>query len=106
MCYKTEYRSIKEWRMLSSNIGLDHIAVYVPNQYLSSVDLAHARQIDPNKFTIGIGIKEISVPSPAEDVVVMAANAGYQVLQEAGVLPSEIGLLIVGTESAVDGAQT
>ncbi|HLD17194.1 MAG TPA: hydroxymethylglutaryl-CoA synthase [Coxiellaceae bacterium] len=91
--------------MLSSNIGLDHIAVYVPNQYLSSVDLAHARQIDPNKFTIGIGIKEISVPSPAEDVVVMAANAGYQVLQEAGVLPSEIGLLIVGTESAVDGAK-
>ena len=58
-----------------------------------------------NKFLIGIGIQEMAVSSPWEDVVVLAANAGYRLLKEAGVSPKEIGLLIVGTESAEDRAK-
>jgi hydroxymethylglutaryl-CoA synthase len=89
----------------SMNIGLDHIAVYAPNQYLSLEDLAQARNVDPNKYTVGIGIKEMAVASTCEDVVVLAANAGYRVLEESGVSPKDIGLLIVGTESAEDKAK-
>jgi hydroxymethylglutaryl-CoA synthase len=84
------------------NIGIDHISTYIPFRYLSLCDLALARNVDVNKFTIGIGIKEMAVPMPEEDVVVLAANAGFRVLNEAGVLPEEIGLLIVGSESAED----
>jgi hydroxymethylglutaryl-CoA synthase len=87
------------------NVGIDHIATYVPGHYLSLRDLASARNIDENKFLVGIGIEEMAVPSPSEDVVVLAANAGYRVLKEAGVSPREIGLLIVGTESAEDKAK-
>ena len=87
------------------NVGIDHIATYVPNRYLSLRGLASARNIDENKFLIGIGIQEMAVSSPWEDVVVLAANAGYRLLKEAGVSPKEIGLLIVGTESAEDRAK-
>ncbi len=87
------------------NVGIDHIATYVPNRYLSLKELASARNIDENKFLIGIGIKEMAVPSPWEDIVVLAANAGYRVMKEAGISPKEIGLLIVGTESAEDRAK-
>jgi hydroxymethylglutaryl-CoA synthase len=86
-------------------VGIDHMAAYIPNRYLPLVDLAAARGTDANKYLVGIGIEEMAVPSPTEDVVVMAANAGYRVLEEAGVSPAEVGLLIVGTESADDRAK-
>lgn len=87
------------------DVGIDHMATYVPNQYLSLKDLALARNVDENKFLVGIGIEEMAVPLPSEDAVVLAANAGYRALKEAGVSPSDIGLLIVGTESAEDKAK-
>lgn len=83
-------------------IGLDHIAAYVPNQYLPMSDLAGVRGVKPSKFLEGIGIKEMAVPSQEEDVVVLGANAGRNVLEEAGISPKDVGLLIVGTESAED----
>lgn len=83
-------------------IGIDHIAFYAPRQYLPLEDLAVARGVNPLKYTVGIGIQEVSVVTAAEDVVVMAANAGHRVLAEAGVSPEDVGMLIVGTESAED----
>ena len=83
-------------------IGIDHMAFYAPHQYISLKDLADARGVDPLKYTVGIGIEETSVATPVEDIVVLAANSGWRVLQEAGVSPDEVGMLIVGTESAID----
>jgi hydroxymethylglutaryl-CoA synthase len=87
------------------SIGIDHIAVYIPNQYLALEDLALARNVDPNKFLIGLGNREMAIASKSEDVVVLAANAGKRVLEEAGVDPRDIGFLSVGTESALDRAK-
>jgi hydroxymethylglutaryl-CoA synthase len=87
------------------SIGIDHMAVYVPAQYLDASDLAAARDVDPAKFSVGIGISQIAVPPQDEDVVVLAANAGLAALQEAGVAPADVGLLVVGTESAVDNSK-
>lgn len=81
------------------------MAVYTPAQYLDASDLATARNVDPAKYTTGIGISQIAMPPADEDVVVLAANAGKAVLDEAGIAPSEIGLLIVGTESATDNSK-
>ena len=83
-------------------VGIDHLAVYTPAQYLDAAELAAVRNVDPKKYIVGIGISQIAVPPQDEDVVVLAANAGQAVLSEAGVAPADIGLLIVGTESAVD----
>lgn len=85
--------------------GIDHMAVYTPAQYLDAAELAAARNVDPQKYISGIGIAQIAVPPADEDVVVLAANAGQMVLQQARVEPADIGLLIVGTESAVDNSK-
>jgi hydroxymethylglutaryl-CoA synthase len=83
-------------------VGIDHMAIYTPGQYLDAIDLAEARGIDPKKFVEGIGISQIAVPPLDEDVVVLAANAGAAALKESGISSQDIGLLVVGTESAVD----
>jgi hydroxymethylglutaryl-CoA synthase len=86
-------------------IGIDQLGVYTSKQFLSLETLAIARNIDPKKYTQGIGIKEISIASPGEDVVTLAANAGYRALKAADISPEDVGLLIVGTESSVDKAK-
>jgi hydroxymethylglutaryl-CoA synthase len=85
-----------------ARVGIDHIAVYTPAQYLDATELAIARGVDPKKYVEGIGISQIAVPPPDEDVVVLAANAGLKALREADVSPEDIGFLVIGTESAED----
>ena len=33
-------------------VGIDQIGFYTPNKYVDMVDLAEARNVDPNKFLI------------------------------------------------------
>ena len=84
------------------DVGIDHIAFYTPGHFLALDELATVRGVAPKKYTEGIGIKEISIASNDEDAVVLAANVADKVINEAGISRSEIGLLIVGTESAED----
>jgi hydroxymethylglutaryl-CoA synthase len=93
---------IENKKMKTTTFGIDHMAFAAPSRYLALEDLAAARKVNPLKYTVGIGISEAAVATPAEDVVVLAANAGQRVLEEAGISPGDIGLLIIGTESAED----
>ncbi len=82
------------------NIGIDKMDFYTPAQYLDLVDLAQARKTDPNKYLIGIGQRQMAIPSLDQDAVVLAANAAEKILSTAD--RQQIGLLIVATESGVD----
>ena len=37
------------------NIGIDKISFFTPHLYLDMAKLAEARDVDPNKYLIGIG---------------------------------------------------
>jgi hydroxymethylglutaryl-CoA synthase len=87
------------------DVGIDHIAAYIPNQYLSLAELAKARNAEEKKYLDGIGVQQMSIPLYADDIVSMGANAGLRLLAESGVDPQDIGMLIVGTESSVDRAK-
>jgi hydroxymethylglutaryl-CoA synthase len=80
--------------------GIEALGVAVPGTYLDLTDLAQARGIPSAKFTDGLGVKQMSVALASEDTVTLAARAAGMALE--GVDPHEIGLCIVGTETAVD----
>jgi hydroxymethylglutaryl-CoA synthase len=82
------------------NLGIDKLGVYIPKTYIDLVDLAQARGIDPNKYTIGIGQKKMAIPSPSEDVITMALEAAHSILDESD--KAAIDLILFATESAVD----
>lgn len=90
---------------MNNDVGIDHIAAYIPDHFLSLDSLAEARKIDVKKYHDGIGVKEMSIPTYSEDIVSMGANAGLRLLRESGVDPQDIGLLIVGSESSEDRAK-
>ncbi|HSN25892.1 MAG TPA: hydroxymethylglutaryl-CoA synthase family protein [Kofleriaceae bacterium] len=81
-------------------IGIDAIAIALPRRFVAMEDLAAARGIDPAKYTLGLGAREMAVAEPGEDTVALAANAAERVL--AGRERRDLGMLVVGTETGVD----
>jgi hydroxymethylglutaryl-CoA synthase len=83
-------------------IGIDAIAFAVPRGYVELSDLAEARGVPPTKYSDGLGNVQMAVAAPDEDPVTLAMEAASRLLFGAGRSPNEIGLCIVGTETAVD----
>lgn len=82
------------------NVGIDTLAIYTSHYSLPLSALALARDIDPDKFNIGLGQYHMSVTPPGEDVVTMAANAACEALRDVDI--NEIEMLLFATESGVD----
>lgn len=64
------------------------------------VELAQARDVDPNKYIIGIGQDQMAVPTLEEDIVSMGANAASQIVTEED--KELIDQVIFATESGID----
>ena len=83
-------------------IGIDAIALAVPEGYLDLADLAAARGVPAGKYVEGLGVTRMSVARSHEDPVALAANAARRLVATANVDIDKIGLCVVGTETAVD----
>lgn len=83
-------------------IGIDSIAIAAPEGYVELAELAEARHVPPSKYVEGLGVSRMAVARAHEDTVALAANAARRLFATAGIDPSNIGLVIVGTETAVD----
>lgn len=85
-------------------IGIDKMSFFSPHQYIDMVDLANARNEEPDKYLIGIGETEQAVVPPTQDVVTMAANAADQLLTAEE--RTEIDTIIFATESGIDNSKS
>jgi hydroxymethylglutaryl-CoA synthase len=81
-------------------VGIDAIAFYTAHYALDLGSLAKARGIDENKFYVGLGQHKMAVPPPGEDIVTMAANAGFRAIRD--IDTSSIEMLLFATESGID----
>ncbi|MCB0399436.1 MAG: hydroxymethylglutaryl-CoA synthase family protein [Winogradskyella sp.] len=88
-----------------SNTGIDAIAFYVPQLYVSMDNLAEARGIPAEKLKKGLGLQKMAVPNVGEDAATFAANALLNLITQNNIDPNEIGRVYLGTESAIDGSK-
>ena len=84
------------------SFGVDAISLSVPRGYVELADLATARGVPAAKYVEGLGVTRMAVAAAYEDPVALAANAARRLFATSGRAPSEIGLCIVGSETAVD----
>jgi hydroxymethylglutaryl-CoA synthase len=84
---------------------IEALTAAIPRRVLSLDDLAARRGVDPAKFAVGLGAREMAVADPGEDTVALAATAGARLLRAYDVDPASIGMLVVGTETGVDHAK-
>lgn len=82
------------------SVGIDQINFYVPHLYLDLQKLAEARHQDPDKYTIGIGQDRMAVAPQEQDIVSMAANAAYPILQPED--KEQIDMILFATETGFD----
>ncbi len=81
-------------------IGISKISFYVPELYLDQIELADARNVDPNKFIKGLLQEKIAVANINEDPISMALNSSDFILSEED--KEKIDLVIYATESGID----
>lgn len=91
--------------MQSKTVGIDDMAVHIPALYVPIQTLAEARSIEYAKLNKGLGLREMSVADVDEDAATMAAHAILELIERNQLVPSEIGRIYLGTESALDGAK-
>ncbi|WP_415888784.1 hydroxymethylglutaryl-CoA synthase [Neptuniibacter sp. SY11_33] len=82
------------------SVGIDEISFYTSNYYLDLRTLANVQQIESEKYYQGIGQEKMSMAAPDEDVVTMAANAAYPLIERVGT--DSISTLLFATETGVD----
>ena len=82
--------------------GLESIGIAVPPTYVELAELAKARGVAPGKYVDGLGVTRMAVPLVDEDTVTLAARAARMALDAVGCAPEDVGMLVVGTETAVD----
>jgi len=85
-----------------TQIGIDAVGISVPHAYLDLADLAQARGVPPSKYVEGLGVRRMAIAAPWEDAVALAANASRRLFATTGADPGQVGLCVVGTETAVD----
>lgn len=85
-------------------IGIDKIGFYSPHLYVDMNKLAVARDVEPAKFTIGIGQEEMALAPITQDAVTLAANAALNILDDAD--KEQIDLVIFGTETGIDHSKS
>ena len=88
-----------------SNTGIDAIAFYVPQLFVSMDNLAEARGIPVEKLKKGLGLQKMAVPNIGEDAATFAANALLNLITQNDINPNDIGRVYLGTESAIDGSK-
>lgn len=81
-------------------VGIDTLAFYTSHYALDLARLASVRGVDPDKYLVGLGQRYMSVPSPDEDVVTMAAAAATAAIRDIDI--NTIEMLLFATESGID----
>ncbi|HPG39751.1 MAG TPA: hydroxymethylglutaryl-CoA synthase [bacterium] len=84
--------------------GIEAISFYTSHYFFDLKNLAEERQTPVDKFYHGIGQEKMAAPPPDEDVVTLAANAAYQVIQK--VDAEKIDTVIFATESGIDQSKS
>src|SRR4030067_398678 len=82
------------------NVGIESISFYSSHYYIDLKTLAERRNLPPEKFYQGIGQEKMAVPPPDEDIVTMAANAGFNALKN--IDKGKIDTVLFATESGID----
>jgi len=85
-----------------SHVGIASIGLHFPPLALPIVELAKLRNVDPDKYLIGLGCKEMALCPEDYTVVELATVAAKRALSRWQGENKNIGMIAVGTESAVD----
>ena len=88
--------------MSQDNVGIESIGLHLPPLVMPMEELAKLRGEDPAKFTVGLECDQMAVCPADFTVVDLAAEAAKRALSRWDGDMDQIGMIAIGTETAVD----
>ncbi len=85
-------------------VGIDLLHFATADYYLGLDTFAAEKNLDVDKFYIGIGQEKMSIAPPDEDIVTLAAKAAAPILECTD--PQEISAVLFATETGVDQSKS
>ncbi len=86
-------------------VGIVGYGSYVPRRRIRLGEIAAVWGTDAESFERGLELHEKSVPGADEDTITMSVTAARRALVRAGIDPSSIGAVYVGSESHPDAVK-
>lgn len=86
-------------KLLFMDVGIDSIGFSAPRHYIDLQELALVRDVNPDKLTKGLLLKEMRYPDYDEDIISLALKAGYNALYRGNINPKDIDAIFMGTET-------
>jgi len=80
-------------------VGIVSYGTYIPKYRIKLADIALAWKKEPREVVGSLGVEEKSVPATDEDAVTIAMEASQQAFLRTQILPSDVEVLFVGSES-------
>lgn len=80
-------------------VGIVGYGAYVPKHRIKVEEIAKVWGADAPSYKRGLMLEEKSVPAPDQDVITMSVEAARYAIKRAGIDPSEIGAIYIGSES-------
>jgi hydroxymethylglutaryl-CoA synthase len=88
--------------LVDPDSGIAALGLALPPLALEVAELARLRGEEPEKYTVGLGCREMALCPPGYGVVDLAVTAARRALARWAGDPTRLGLLAVGSESALD----
>ena len=82
------------------NVGIDKIGFATTQYLLNMDDLAKERGVDPDKYSKGLLLENLSIAPITEDIITLGASAADSILSDED--KETIDMVIVATESSID----
>lgn len=80
-------------------IGIASYGAYIPQNRLKTADISRVWGKESDQVERSLGVSEKSVAGIDEDSVTMAYEASWRAIKSAGITPSDIGSILIGSES-------
>lgn len=82
--------------------GIASLGLHFPSLSMSVEELAKLRNVDPNKYTVGLGCRSIALCPENYGIAELATEAAKRALSRWSGDLDKIAIIAVGTESAID----
>lgn len=85
-----------------NSVGISGLGISFPPFYMNLSELAKLRNVEADKYTIGLGMQEMALCGNECTVINLAVKAAQEAIAAWGGKVEDIALIAVGTETPVD----
>ncbi|KAI1280377.1 Hydroxymethylglutaryl-CoA synthase, cytoplasmic [Halotydeus destructor] len=88
------------------DIGIIDLEMYFPSEYIEQSELEAYDGVSAGKYVIGLGQTRMGICSDSEDIHSLSLTVTKRLMEKAGVSPTDVGFLMVGTETILDKSKS